>query len=1680
MFNSGIRIFRQAALALFGASMLLAGNPADAQTIENTADASWNIDGRVANTKSNTVSFDVSDTSFPIETFRPDPAGDFSIPFYSSRCADTEISIPSGSIDGSTVSLKGATTYRAGETLVFRVRYSRANTDASAIDVVNATIISGAGDRETIVVRETGVNTSVFVGAIPTVSAPPAPVTGDCRLSVINDDTVSITVTPAGSDEIVGNIAVRILADPFGVVFDSEDGTPVSGARVTLIDARTGQPATVFAEDGVTPWPSTVISGEPITDAAGNIYQMAPGEYWFPLAPLRQYRIEVVPPAPYAAPSVVSPSRLADLSRPDGHAFVILGASYGETFDLNSPVPVQVDIPLDRPNVTVSLSKSVSQTQAQHGDVVFYTVTVRNQDATRAKTDVVLVDTPSEFLRLRQDTIRIDGEPADDAVSISPDGRRLTVTFATIEAGAARRVTYAMGIRSDTPAGDAVNRAEAVDSRGEVVRTSASLRIERETIGSRVTIIGRVTEGTCAIDGSRRGIGGVRVMLEDGSFAITDAQGRYHFEGIMPGTHVVQAQPQTLPEGGKFIDCSRSTRNAGSAWSRFVTGQGGSLVRADFYAALPATWEPVIDEPTLQPRADAIAAGADKDWFAFGPGPAEFLFPEIGHNPRAPAVRIVIRHSVDQKIELFVDGAPVDPLSFEGARGSPANDYKVSIWRGVALAGETTDLRAIVRNADGSVASELTRTVDFAAAAARAEIIADGSRLIADGASRPIIAVRITDRRGRPVRAGVSGSIQINAPYESAEALARLQIQQLAGRASASPIWTIEGDNGIASIELAPTMVSGPLQMTFTFADRELTRTQEIESWIVPGDQEWTLVGLAEGTVGASSIADQMESTGKFDSELGDDARVAFYAKGRILGRALLTVAYDSAKQRDEERLLGFIDPNAYYTVFADGSDRRFDAASRDKLYVRIETDIFYALYGDFVTGFDQTVLARYDRTATGFKGEGRFGNVHVQGFAAEVETRFRRDEIQGAGISGPYPLSSRSLVANSEQVAIEIRDRFRSEIVVERRELTRFVDYDIDLLSGTITFSQPVLSRDFDLNPRFIVVNYEINALAGNGEWNAGARTDVTVADGALRLGASAITDKGADARTDIAALDARLRLGAQTEVRAEVAASRSNSETATSWLVEAEHHTGDLDVLAYARSIDAQFGTGQQTLAERGRRKVGADARYRFDEDFSFTGSLWRDDSLTDDRRRNAAQLSTTWRTGDTDLRVGIAHFSDRLADGSAADSTVLEGGVSQRLLGNRLELGATSSVAVGATESIDLPARHQFSARYALTSGVRLVGLYEVAEGEAIDARTFRGGIEASPWQGARVNAGIGRQDITEFGKRTFAAFGLAQSFAVSPTMTVDFTVDSNNTLSGGELGSIINVDQPVASGGQLRQDGTLFEDFLAATLGASWRKDRWSATVRGEFRDGEFARRTGLTAGAIRQLGEGSVVGSGVTWTRAESEAGATSEIIDGAISVAHRPDHSQFAFLSKLEYRSDAVTGAVAGNVGPAGRTALLIDGDAKSSRLIGSLSTNWSPRRNGDDKGQEDRGFFQNSELGLFLGARYNFDSFGDFEIDGLTGIAGADVRIGLAERFEIGGQATVRHGFDEGTTSFAIGPQIGFVPTNDVLFTVGYNVTGFQDRDFSAARSTDEGIYAGVRIKFDANSFDFLGPGRR
>lgn len=1698
-------LFKPLACATIGLAATLLSANAQAQTISNTAFVEWEgANGRI-NRPSNRVDVivenPVPNSPITITTYQlgGSSSDDKEINLPTTQCQGNNGTIPI-SFDGvfsglatSTASVSPSTQISPNEPLIIAVNAAAYNLDPNAIDSFNITLTTENVDKETISLTETGNNTNEFIGAINTASERLQPVEGDCVLSVVPGSQLSINIFDTIAGLSIGSVDVEILIDPFGLVFDSADGTPVSGARVTMIDNATGLPADVFGDDGVSAYPSSVITGSTVTDASGAVYNFAPGFYRFPFARPGDYRLVVEPPQPFTWTSNATPEEIAQLRRPDGNTFIIANASFGGIFTLEDPDPVRVDIPIDQPGAPLSLTKTASAAVAEPGDILQYRIALRNSDASRNTGNVTIADDLPVGLRLRPDTIRYNGDLVN--ANIAPDGGSFSVEVAPLAPGGSGLLTYLTEVRPDALPGDVTNTATASDTRGTISNVAeAFTRITRDAISDRFTIIGRITDGACTVDPrDANGIAGVRVMLQDGRFAITDQDGRYHFEGVLPGLHVVQVDPSTFPLDLAPTDCARNTRSAGSDISRFVEGRGGSLKRADFRArktemrAAPKPSEILAAKPEV--LSDQEAAGSDRDWFAGEEAGIGWVFPKENHNPRAKSLRVVIKHMATQTVELSINGKPVDTLTYEGARKSPDGSWRVSIWRAIELDSGSNTLVAKILNSSGNVVEELTRTVHYASGPLNAEFLKERSILVADGITRPVIAVRLTDRDGKPVRHDSVGDFQVPTPYQPAIDVDAQQANQLSGLERARPVWRVEGDDGVAYVTLAPTTASGTVSVTFNFQDGETQRTQRVETWLDPGDRPWTVVGFAAGTVGFNTLDNRIEQLANEEDDVNIDGRVALYAKGRIKGKWLLTLAYDSDKEVDETEFGGAIDPRSYYTIYADRSEQRFDAASVRRLYLRLERPQFYALFGDYETGLNEAQLSRYQRSFNGVKSEYRSDQLSVTAFAADTPFRFRREELQGNGLTGPYALSSRDVIINSERVSIQIRDRFRSERIVEERQLTRHIDYDIDYVAGTLRFREPILSR-INLDPQFIIITYEVDGVADRN-LNAGGRVSWRTEDQKLQVAASAIRDENIDQTTNLGGVDVRYRPDLQTEIRAEFAVSdgegNQNSNvpaaaaaagTATAWLVEAEHHGAKLDVLAYARQQSGNFGVGQQNGVESGTRKFGIDTRYRFNKAISLAIAGYQENFLFSGARRRAGSSTLEYRGDTQSLRSGITHAEDRLTDGSINRSTLVNFGAAKRLFNNKLELDASTEFALGGNnDSADFPARHRIGARYSITQDVKIIGSYEIADGETFDAQTARVGFELSPWAGARILTTANQQMIEEFGPRSFASLGFAQSLKLDESWSVDFSVDANETLNGGiDPTDVLNPQQPVASGGFLASNGALSEDFIALTAGATYRKDDWSWASRGEYRFGELGDRYGINTAALKQIGNGSSLAGLFSYFKAETNGGVETSTIASEFSWAHRPDDSRWSFLNRMEYREDSVRNAIAGQAGPIGGVALNVNGDVSSRRVINSLSVNYTPILKNDDRGIDDGlRFWERGEYSLFWGTRYLFDRFGPDEAEGWSNIVGADIRFDLNDIVSLGGASSVRIGTNARTLSYAGGPIVGLSPFKNSNVIIGYNFVGFDDRDFAEARYTRSGPFITFQLKFDQQSIGQL-----
>ncbi|HEX7874389.1 MAG TPA: hypothetical protein VF475_15860 [Sphingobium sp.] len=1501
------------------------------------------------------------------------------------------------------------------------------------------------------VLTETSVNSGIFAGAFPGSSYRRSDAsTSPCRLDIHKSSIFRLNFM---EDEFSFASNTSLLIDPQGYIFDSTTGEVIDGAVVSVVDAMTGLPAPVFGDDGVSAYPSTVTSGQSVTDSGGRQYNFATGLFRFPLMAPGAYRLVVTPPPGYRAPSTASAEQLASLSGPEG-AFRVSEASYGRAFTLSSPEPLYVDIPVDTDRSgEVILDKIASTRTAAPGDVIQYRLRVTNRHLSHALGVTVIADSLPVGLRYRRGSTRGTAE-----AEVSGDGRSLTFSLSSVAAGQTAEIRYMVEVAPGALQGEAINRARAHSASGESNEASASVRIKPLLFSDAMTIIGRVTEGGCGDPlRQRKGVPGVRLLLEDGTQVVTDKDGLYHFEGVKAGTHVVQIDRHSIAATHEPVACDSDTRQAGSAISRFVESGGGSLQRVDFQLRRTSKGAADLNAPPITALADADAAGGNRDWLKAATPGIDWLFPAVDHNPRAPALRVVIKHRPGQRVALRINGEAVDPMSFDGSTEDEARGVAVSTWTGIPLGQRDNALEARVLDKDGRVAATLTRTVHVSTQAARAEMLPGQSRLTADGLVRPLVAVRLTDRDGRPVRAGTTVGFRVDQPYAAAIDADMQAQRQLAGRERAPAFARVTGDDGLAFIALEPTTQAGAAHVTVLLDEKGVTRETAFTPWLVAAAQDWTIVGFGKGTLGYDTLRTRVEAPGAERGKVVTDGELRFYAKGRIKGSWLMTIAYDSDRTYDADRgLMGAIDPDRYYTVYGDGTRQSYDAATRRKLYLRLERREFRALFGDFETGLTETSLARYSRTLNGVKADYHGRRISFTGFAAENSQLYARDEIQGNGLSGPFRLSGRDIVPNSDKVRIEVRDRFRSEKILSSRQLTRHIDYDIDTDAGTLRFRDPVLSRDSDLNPVFIVAEYE-TAQGRSNTMVAGGRVAARFARDRVEVGASLLRDQSMGAGA-VAGLDVKAKVGRGTELRAETASGgRGGIGEGRAFQAEVIHQGRTADASAYVRQQDSGFGLGQQNAVEAGTRKIGMDGRIRLTDRISASGSGWYQTNLTDAGRRMAADARVEYRTGTGLLYAGTQIASDTGIGGISRDSRLLTLGGSQRPFGQKLELFGQTQLALGGqADSIDFPVRHKAGIAYEVKHGFRLIAEHEMAT-SAVKAHQTRVGVDVAPWAGGKLLGTAAQEAVGENGARTFAQYGLNQSIPLGKRWTVDVTVDATTTVSGRAASEdIVNPLHPTASGGGLDREGGN-GDHQAFTLGATYRAAKWTWNGRAEYRHGSVSDRWGVTSGLLRTLGEGRTLAAGVRAYSVRERSGAVAGSFSADLALALRPLDSRWSVLERLEVRRDrADAGIRSTNVlGVSAGT-----GDAQlSTRIVNNIAVNYRSGDEGDGHGWEGS---------LYYGAKYIVGRFGDDSYTGFIDVIGFDLRKDLGRRFDLSVQAARQHSWSSKVSQFSAGPSLGYSPGQNIWISAGYNVTGFRDRDFEDARYTRQGPFVTMRMKFD------------
>ncbi|MFY0699396.1 MAG: OmpA family protein [Bermanella sp.] len=1022
----------------------------------------------------------------------------------------------------------------------------------------------------------------------------------------------------------------------------------------------------------------------------------------------------------------------------------------------------------------------------------------------------------------------------------------------------------------------------------------------------------------------------------------------------------------------------------------------------------------------------------DKAYLAQTNNTFEWLWPSEGFLPNIPSTKVAIKHPMNQRIRLTLNGSPVSELNFAKREKYAANQSAVSQWSGVDIKEGNNVFVASLVDDNNDIIDRKEFQLHYAGSPTRVELVKDETKAVADGVIAPVIAVQLFDKDGYPVRNGLQGEYTIDSPYKALDPNKdRAQIN----RNEFKPNYEIT-DDGIAYITLEPTTQAGEALIRFPLANGQ---EEEIRVWLKPQARDWMLIALGEGTIGYQNIRGNIKNAESHDQEDGfyTDGRLALFAKGQIAGDWLLTAAYDSSKETTTpfEKLL---DPNKYYTLYGDNSTQKLDASMEGKLYLRIEKERFYTVFGDYSTDLNKTELSTYLRKFHGIQSVFQGDIVSFNAFVTESAQRFARDEIRGDGTSGLYSLSNSDIISNSETISLQVRDRFRSEVILSEVELTKDSDYSIDYIDGSIFFKSPVQSTDEDLNPRYIIARYETQDDSAN-DLTFGGRAAVHVLDKAVEVGTTLISEElGEDSKT-LNSVDMRLQLSDQLEIKAETAITEQKNNgtktSATANYVSLDFRGEQLQTKAYIRTEEAGFGLDQLNDSEGSTEKLGVEGTYYITSQQYFNALVSDQNQLGNEQRLSMAEL-----TFNNEYELGRYRLGGRVSENTSAvgDTQSIQqllAGHSYTLMNGRWLLNA--DLEFNLKQNDDIYDLLRLGSDFRINDQVTLFAVHEMGFERDAPTRSVAG-IRATPWQGMQVSNSVEQQQSKD-GNRLFAVHGVNQEVNLDENWQISFGYDQSQNLENSVL------EQPDDTAINFAQTS---DDFYAINTGWGYRSPTWQWTNRIEYRESDTNEKWNATSGIYRPIGLGFAFGLNGEY-RLDDGDNERTEFKQVEFDIGLRPLAVGLAWLNQTKYIEEEISNA-----------SNTIAADLVSRRLVNNTHINMR---------------WTKTQLSAQYGFKYVDETLDDIAYSGVIDLMGAQVRRHFMPKWDWGLQAQRLYDYELKDSRHSAGISLGYIPKQNTWVSVGYNFAGFTDSDFDDAGYSAQGIYLKLRIKADQDNLRAL-----
>ena len=1074
----------------------------------------------------------------------------------------------------------------------------------------------------------------------------------------------------------------------------------------------------------------------------------------------------------------------------------------------------------------------------------------------------------------------------------------------------------------------------------------------------------------------------------------------------------------------------------------------------------------------------------------------QILSPQQNAVLDVPAATITVQYPLGSQVELQANGVLVNSSLIGGTETNSATKVVTQTWYGVVLhegdniitaqtktnggAGQSTSVKVQVR---GSVQQLKIQTVE--------------ARIPADGRSTAKIQGQLLDKNGnrsnRDAIVTLAASAGEFAGADADEDEPGFQLQAREGQFNA----TLRSDLKAQTVRIRAT--TGKLE-AFTQLQFETNLRPSIVTGVVD-------VRLGRrGTDFFKSFREFLPPDEDNRTEL--DFHTSVFATGKI-GEWLFTGAYNSDRnlnQNCDGTTSVFRQDNQFcdrnYPVYGDSSKVENLTPSQDSLYLRFErnsripnAEPDYAMWGDYNTqefSRKSQEFTATNRNLHGFKANYNLGKLQITGLYADNVQGFQRDTIAPDGTGGYYFLSRRLLLPGSENVAIELEELNRPGTVLDRKQLSRGPDYEIDYDRGTLLFRNPLLRTDIDkfgqVLVRRIVITYQYenqnndnNFYGGRLQYNFSRELNSE-----SWLGATYIRENQGVRDFELYGADAYISISSKSHLIAEYAHSKNDSEmmgqvSGSAFRLEAEGEIAKgIQGRAYLRSADAGFANNATISFVPGQTRYGAqitgnvspttNVRLQYDHEdnkgiapqpIDTFEDLFapRSEAVPGSRVDNSLTTITAGvqqRIGKADLTVDLIHRSrkDRI------DPEALSGNSDQ--LRSRLNVPITDNLSFLAQNELSFssdqdaiyPDRTILGLDWKVASdlSIRLSQQFYTGgqfEGNSITSLDFIGEHKFG-----KDTTMTGRYSILggADGISTQGAIGINQGFTISPGLKLSLAYEHvfgdfyGRTAAGTQFAQPFAVGQSAASLG--------FGSGDSYSIGLDYKDNpNFQASARYEHRNSSGGSNTLISAGVTGKISPA------LTALLRYQQASSSNQKLEGLgntanlkLGLAYRdPDNDKFNALLRYEYRKNPST--------------------IPDSLLLGTGT------------GSEDHTF----ALETLYAPNWRWELYGKYAIRHSTSYLAQDLvgssTINLAQlratyrlgyNFDLVGEARWLNqpSANHSETGFVI--EGGYYLTPNLRLSAGYAFGNVDDEDFSGSRSAG-GLYAGLTVKLN-ELFDGFG----